>query len=78
VNNNLTEVNEIKKNNESMLKQIDFTFSQNIKNMKENRVLKEYITYYKEISNNQLNEKDDFIETILLKSEENKKEVYII
>lgn len=78
MNNNLTEVNEIKKNNESMLKQIDFTFSQNIKNMKENRVLKEYITYYKEISNNQLNEKDDFIETILLKSEENKKEVYII
>jgi len=78
VNNNLTEVKEIKKNNESMLKQIDFTFSQNIKNMKENRVLKEYITYYKEISNKQLNERDDFIETILLKSEENKKEVYII
>lgn len=78
MNNNLTEVKEIKKNNESMLKQIDFTFSQNIKNMKENRVLKEYITYYKEISNKQLNERDDFIETILLKSEENKKEVYII
>ena len=76
--NSLAEVNDIKKNNESMIKQIEFIFSQNIQNMKENRGLKEYINFYRTITENQIKERDDFIEVVLQKSEDNKQELNVL